>query len=41
MSLSYLLQIESGIEAETGVEDVPVWDIIVDASQGFGALSST
>jgi len=38
MSLSFLLQIESGIEAETGVEDVPVWDIIVDASQGFGLI---
>lgn len=38
MSLSFLLQIESGIETETGVEDVPVWDIIIDASQGFGLI---
>ena len=42
MSLSFLLQgatgITSGKTSETGVEDVPLWDIVADASQGFGLV---
>ncbi len=39
MSLSFLLQIETvGETTSTGVKDVPLWDIISGASQGFGLL---
>ncbi len=39
MSFSLLLQIEQAAEAaETGVVQVPIWDIIVDSSKGFGLI---
>lgn len=39
MSLSFLLQIETGAETETGVTEIPVWDILKDSSQtGFGLI---
>ncbi|TNE77033.1 MAG: MotA/TolQ/ExbB proton channel family protein [Bacteroidetes bacterium] len=39
MSFSFLLQIEQAAEAaETGVVQVPIWDIIVDSSKGFGLI---
>ena len=38
MSLSYLLQVDVVGEAETGVKEVPIWDIIKDSSQGFGLV---
>lgn len=38
MSLSFLLQVTDGSSSETGVEDVPLWDIVADASQGFGLI---
>lgn len=39
MSLSFLLQVDIvGKTTSTGVEDVPLWDIISDASQGFGLV---
>ncbi|MBL4863101.1 MAG: MotA/TolQ/ExbB proton channel family protein [Crocinitomicaceae bacterium] len=38
MNLSYLLQVDIVGEAETGVIDVPVWQIIQDSSQGFGLV---
>lgn len=39
MSLSFLLQVDIvGKTTNTGVEDVPLWDIISDASQGFGLV---
>ena len=38
MSLSFLLQVTDGSPSETGVEDVPLWDIVADASQGFGLI---
>lgn len=36
MSLSFLLQLDVVGQAEQGVKDVPLWDIIAGASQGFG-----
>ena len=39
MNLSFLLQIETGAETETGVKEIPVWDILKDSSQtGFGLI---
>ena len=38
MSLSFLLQVTDGSPSETGVENVPLWDIVADASQGFGLI---
>lgn len=43
MSLSYLLQGnlvvgDTTTTTETGVEDVPIWDIIQQSSQGFGLI---
>lgn len=38
MNLSYLLQIVDGSEPETGVEQVPIWDIIAESSKGFGLV---
>ncbi len=38
MSLSFLLQVTNGSSSETGVEDVPLWEIVADASQGFGLI---
>jgi biopolymer transport protein ExbB len=38
MSLSFLLQVTDGSPSETGFEDVPLWDIVADASQGFGLI---
>lgn len=38
MSLSYLLQVDVVGESETGVKEVPIWDIIKDSSQGFGLV---
>ena len=39
MSLSFLLQIETGVTTDTGVNEIPVWDILKDSSQtGFGLI---
>lgn len=39
MSFSFLLQIDRGAEsAETGVKQVPIWDIIAQSSEGFGLV---
>lgn len=38
MSLSFLLQVNVVDESNTGVKDVPLWDIIASASQGFGLV---
>lgn len=39
MSFSFLLQIEqAGEAAETGVKQVPIWDIIMESSKGFGLI---
>lgn len=38
MSLAFLLQIETAEAAETGVKEVPIWDIIQKSSQGFGLV---
>lgn len=38
MSLSFLLQVDIVGQSNTGVEDVPLWDIIAGASQGFGLV---
>jgi biopolymer transport protein ExbB len=38
MSLSFLLQVTTGETPETGVDKVPIWKIIADASQGFGLV---
>ena len=38
MSLSYLLQVDVVGENETGVVQEPIWNIIQDASQGFGLI---
>ena len=39
MSLSFLLQIETGVTTDTGVNEIPVWDIFKDSSQtGFGLI---
>lgn len=38
MSLSFLLQITPGDGPETGVEKIPIWDIIADSSQGIGLV---
>lgn len=39
MSFSFLLQIEqAGEAAETGVKQVPIWDIIMESSKGFGLV---
>lgn len=38
MSLSFLLQVTTGAAPETGVDKVPIWKIIADASQGFGLV---
>ena len=38
MSLSFLLQVDIVGESNTGVKDVPLWDIIAGASQGFGLV---
>lgn len=39
MSLAFLLQMEiTGEATETGVKQVPIWDIIQQSSQGFGLV---
>lgn len=38
MSLSFLLQTNIVGAPETGVDKVPIWQIIADASQGFGLI---
>lgn len=38
MGLSFLLQVDIVGESSTGVKDVPLWDIIAGASQGFGLV---
>ena len=39
MSLSFLLQIETGVTTDTGVNEIPVWDILKGSSQtGFGLI---
>jgi biopolymer transport protein ExbB len=39
MILSFLLQIETGVTTDTGVNEIPVWDILKDSSQtGFGLI---
>jgi biopolymer transport protein ExbB len=39
MSLAFLLQIDQvGEASETGVKQVPIWDIIQQSSQGFGLV---
>lgn len=38
MNLSFLLQMEVVGQAETGVVQVPIWDIIKQSSQGFGLV---
>lgn len=38
MNFTHLLQIELTGEAETGIEQVPVWEIIKESSQGFGLI---
>jgi biopolymer transport protein ExbB len=39
MSFSFLLQIDRTADsAETGVKEVPIWDIIVQSSQGIGLI---
>ncbi|MFT5777480.1 MAG: biopolymer transport protein ExbB [Crocinitomicaceae bacterium] len=39
MSLSFLLQVTpTGSSSDTGVEDIPLWNIVADASQGFGLI---
>jgi len=38
MSLSFLLQVDVVGAAETGVKEVPIWDIIMESSKGFGLI---
>lgn len=38
MSLLFLLQVDIVGESATGVKDVPLWDVISGASQGFGLV---
>lgn len=38
MSLSYLLQVDVVGASETGVKEVPIWDIIEQSSQGVGLI---
>ncbi|MDC3253072.1 MotA/TolQ/ExbB proton channel family protein [Crocinitomicaceae bacterium] len=39
MNLTFLLQIETGVTTDTGVNEIPVWDILKDSSQtGFGLI---
>ena len=38
MSLSFLLQVTTVDAPETGVDKIPIWKIIADASQGFGLV---
>ena len=38
MSALFLLQVDIVGDSATGVKDVPLWDIISGASQGFGLV---
>lgn len=38
MSLSFLLQIQTGEGAPEGVKEVPLWDIVAESSKGFGLV---